>query len=153
MKNFTTFLLMFISINALAQIGVNTTVPSGMLDVSSATNGLLIPRVALIANNVAAPVVNPQGGALAISTMVYNTNPVAGVNGVSTGYHYWDGARWVSFTGNNSRDWSLNGNTSTNDPAIPLTYGTSTITAAENFLGTTDANDIVFGTNNIERFE
>jgi hypothetical protein len=152
MKNFTTFLLMFISINALAQIGVNTTVPSGMLDVSSATNGLLIPRVALTANNVAAPVVNPQGGALAISTMVYNTNPVVGVNGVSTGYHYWDGARWVSFTGNNSRDWSLNGNTSINDPAIPVTYGTSTIAAAENFLGTTDANDIVFGTNNIERF-
>lgn len=152
MKNFTTFLLMLISFNALSQIGVNTTLPSGMLDVSSTTNGLLIPRVALTANNVAAPVVNPQGGALAISTMVYNTNPVAGVNGVSTGYHYWDGARWVSFTGNNSRDWSLNGNTSTNDPAIPVTYGTSTITASENFLGTTDANDIVFGTNNIERF-
>ncbi len=151
MKNFTTFLLFFITINALAQIGVNTTLPSGMLDVSSTTNGLLIPRVALTANNVAAPVVNPQGGALAISTMVYNTNPVAGVNGVSTGYHYWDGARWVSFTGNNSRDWSLNGNTSINDPAIPVTYGTSTLLATENFLGTTDANDIVFGTNNIER--
>jgi len=152
MKNITAFLLIFIVFNAPAQIGVNTTVPSGMLDVSSATNGLLIPRVALTANNVALPVVNPQGGALAISTMVYNTNPVAGVNGVSTGYHYWDGARWVSFTGTNSRDWSLNGNTSTNDPAVPVTYGTSTITATENFLGTTDANDIVFGTNNIERF-
>jgi hypothetical protein len=152
MKNITTFLLIFIVFNAPAQIGVNTTVPSGMLDVSSATNGLLIPRVALTANNVAAPVVNPQGGALAISTMVYNTNPVAGVNGVSTGYHYWDGARWISFTGSNSRDWSLNGNTSTNDPAAPVTYGTSTIAATENFLGTTDANDIVFGTNNIERF-
>lgn len=152
MKNFTTFLLMFISFHALAQIGVNTTLPSGMLDVSSTTNGLLIPRVALTANNVAAPVVNPQGGALAISTMVYNTNPVAGVNGVSTGYHYWDGARWVSFTGNNSRDWSLNGNTSINDPAVPFTYGTSTILTTENYLGTTDANDIVFGTNNIERF-
>ena len=151
MKNFTTFLLFFITMNALAQIGVNTTLPSGMLDVSSTTNGLLIPRVALTANNVAAPVVNPQGGALAVSTMVYNTNPVAGVNGVSTGYHYWDGSRWVSFTGNNSRDWSLNGNTSTNDPALPVTYGTSTIGVAENFLGTTDANDIVFGTNTIER--
>ncbi|GAA4042606.1 hypothetical protein [Flavobacterium chungnamense] len=152
MKNITTFLLIFISFNAPAQIGVNTTVPNGMLDVSSTTNGLLIPRVALTANNIALPVVNPQGGALSISTMVYNTNPVTGVNGVSTGYHYWDGARWVSFTGNNSRDWSLNGNTSTNDPAVPGTYGTSTITATENFLGTTDANDIVFGTNNIERF-
>ncbi len=151
MKNFTLVLILFVSSISVAQIGINTTVPSGMLDINSTTNGFLMPRVALTANNVAAPVVNPQGGALPISTMVYNTNPVAGVNGVSIGYHYWDGARWVSFTGNNSRDWSLNGNTATNDPAIPVTYGTSTIGVAENFLGTTDANDIVFGTNNIER--
>jgi hypothetical protein len=135
-----------------AQVGINTTAPNGMLDINSTTNGFLIPRVALTANNVAAPVVNPQGGALPISTMVYNTNPVTEANGLSIGYHYWDGARWVSFTGNNSRDWSLNGNTSTNYPALPVTYGTSTIGATENFLGTTDANDIVFGTNNIERF-
>lgn len=152
MKKSTTLLAFFISILSYAQIGVNTLTPNGMLDVSSTTNGLLIPRVALTANNVAAPVVNPQGGALTISTLVYNTNPVAGVNGLTVGYHYWDGSRWISFTGGNSRDWSLNGNTSTNDPAAPVTYGTSTIAATENFLGTTDANDIVFGTNNIERF-
>lgn len=152
MKKSTTLLAFFISIVSYAQIGVNTLTPNGMLDVNSTTNGLLIPRVALTANNVAAPVVNPQGGALATSTLVYNTNPVAGVNGLGIGYHYWDGLNWISFTGRNSRDWSLNGNTSTNDPAAPVTYGTSTIAATENFLGTTDANDIVFGTNNIERF-
>lgn len=152
MKKSTTLLAIFISVLSYAQIGVNTLTPNGMLDVTSTTNGFLIPRVALTANNVAAPVVNPQGGALVTSTLVYNTNPVAGVNGLSVGYHYWDGSRWISFTGSNSRDWSLNGNTSTNDPAAPVTYGTSTIAATENFLGTTDANDIVFGTNNIERF-
>lgn len=151
MKKITTFLAFFISFLSLAQIGINTLTPSGMLDVSSTTNGFLVPRVALTANNVAAPVVNPQGGGLAISTLVFNTANVAGVNGVSQGYYYWDGANWISFTGNNSRDWSLNGNTSTNDPLAPITYGTSTIGAAENFLGTTDANDIVFGTNSIER--
>jgi hypothetical protein len=151
MKKSTTLLAIFISVISYAQIGINTLTPNGMLDVNSTTNGFLIPRVALTANNVAAPVVNPQGGALTTSTLVYNTNPVAGVNGLSVGYHYWDGLNWISFTGSNSRDWSLNGNSSTNDPAIPGTYGTSTITATENFLGTTDANDIVFGTNNIER--
>lgn len=47
--------------------------------------------------------------------------------------------------------WGLNGNASTNDPATPTTYGTSTIGATENWSGTTDANDYVLGTNNIER--
>ncbi|MCF6131139.1 tail fiber domain-containing protein [Flavobacterium wongokense] len=47
--------------------------------------------------------------------------------------------------------WGLNGNASTNDPAVPTTYGTSTIGGAENWSGTTDANDYVLGTNNIER--
>lgn len=151
MKKITTILAFFISMLSFAQIGINTIAPNGMLDVNSATNGFLIPRVALGANNVAAPVLNPQGGALTVSTMVYNTASVPGVNGVSPGYYYWDGGLWVSFTGNNSRDWSLNGNTSTNDPNVPVTYGTSTIGTTESFLGTTDANDIVFGTNNIER--
>lgn len=151
MKKSTTLLALFISVLSYAQIGINTLTPNGMLDVNSTTNGFLIPRVALTANNVAAPVVNPQGGALTTSTLVYNTATVAGINGVSPGYYYWDGLNWISFTGNNSRDWSLNGNTSTNDPAVPVTYGTSTIGTTENFVGTTDANDIVFGTNNIER--
>lgn len=151
MKNFTTFLILLIGSWSYAQIGVNTTTPNAMLEINSTTNGFLVPRVALTASNVAAPIVNPQGGAILESTMIYNTATVAGVNGVSPGYYYWDGSRWVSFTGNNSRDWSLNGNTSINDPANPITYGTSLIGATENYLGTTDANDVVFGTNGIER--
>ena len=151
MKNFTTLLLCLISFNALSQIGINTTLPSGMLDVSSTTNGFLLPRVSLTSSIVQAPIVNPQGGSLATSTLVYNFATVPGVNGVSPGYYYWDGLRWVSFTGNNSRDWSLEGNTSIINPANPATYGTSTIGATENFFGTADANDIVLGTNRIER--
>lgn len=87
MKTFT-FLMLLIANVAVAQIGVNTTTPNAMLDVNSATNGFLIPRIALTANNVAAPVVNPQGGALAESTMIYNTATVAGANGVSPGFYY-----------------------------------------------------------------
>ena len=37
------------------------------------------------------------------------------------------------------------------NPASPAIYGTSTIGVSENWLGTTDANDFVIGTNNIER--
>ena len=41
------------------------------------------------------------------------------------------------------------------NPASPATYGTSTFTETtptfENWIGTTDANDLTFGTNSIER--
>jgi hypothetical protein len=47
--------------------------------------------------------------------------------------------------------WKTLGNTSTNDPTAPVTYGTSAIGASENWMGTTDANDVVLGTNGIER--
>ncbi|WP_298222041.1 tail fiber domain-containing protein [Flavobacterium sp.] len=54
-------------------------------------------------------------------------------------------------TWQNNSTWSLTGNSGTNDPAVPVTYGTSTIGGSENWSGTTDANDYVLGTNNIER--
>lgn len=151
MKKITLLLMLLASLMLKAQVGVNTNTPNGMLDVTSSTNGFLLPRVALTATNVATPVVNPQGGALVESTLVYNTATVAGVNGVSPGYYYWNGSRWINFTGNSSRDWSLNGNSGITSPAIPGTYGTSLMGATENYLGTTDANDVVFGTNGIER--
>src|SRR5262245_31014074 len=51
-----------------------------------------------------------------------------------------------------AQNWLLLGNAGTNDPAVPATYGTSTIGGSENWVGTTDAQDLVIGTNNIERF-
>ena len=47
--------------------------------------------------------------------------------------------------------WSLTGNTAISNPVNPGTYGTSIIGATENFIGTTDNRDIVFGSNNLER--
>ena len=150
----TLYVILFyliLSIQSFAQIGINTTTPNAMLDISSTTNGFLIPRIALTANNLATPVVNPQGGALPTSTLIYNTATVAGVNGVFPGYYYWSGTLWTPLTGTSSSDWKIDGNIGTNDPAIPAVYGTSTIGATENFFGTTDPNDVVIGTNNIER--
>ena len=43
------------------------------------------------------------------------------------------------------------GNSAITTPASPATYGTSLIGAAENWIGTKDANDWVVGTNQIER--
>jgi hypothetical protein len=47
--------------------------------------------------------------------------------------------------------WALIGNSAITTPTTPTTYGTSTIGAAQNFIGTTNANDVTVGTNNIER--
>ncbi|WP_395052664.1 beta strand repeat-containing protein [Flavobacterium sp.] len=149
--HFLFFIVFILSQTTYSQIGINTTLPSAMLDVSSATNGVLFSRIALTANNVTAPVVNPQGGALPISTLIYNTATVTGANGVVPGYYYWNGILWIPFSNPISNDWKINGNVSTNDPTIPLTYGISIIGATENFVGTTDANDVVVGTNTIER--
>jgi hypothetical protein len=128
-------LLLLLFLNLLysqAQVGIGTTIPSGMLDITSTTNGVLIPRVALTAKNVAAPVVNPQGGALANSTLVYNiltsgTSP----NNVVPGFYYWETATlsWKPLV-TTSNNWSLTGNAGTN--------------ATTNFLGTTDDRDLVF---------
>ena len=63
-----------------AQVGVGTLTPRGALEVNSTTSGLLPPRVALTSLILAAPVLNPQGGALVAGTLVWNT-ATAGVIG------------------------------------------------------------------------
>jgi hypothetical protein len=60
---------------------------SAILDVSSATKGLLIPRIALTQTTSQNPIVNIP----ATSLLVYNT---ATVNDVTPGYYYWDGSKW-----------------------------------------------------------
>jgi len=147
MKNLL-YLLFFSIWCSNAQVGIGTTTPAGALDLNPtvATNyGLVPPRVVLTSILVEAPVVNPQGGALAIGTIVYNTT-AGGVapNNVGVGLYFWNGARWIAFAGApGGLDWSLTGNAST----IPNAFGV----AATNFLGTTDNVDLRIQTNNAER--
>lgn len=106
---------------------------SALLDIdgsalpANAQRGLLIPRVALTASNVALPVAAP-----ATSLLIYNT-ATAGVapNNVVPGYYYWDAAQWVRF-GTITSGWNLLGNAGT--------------TAGTNFIGTTDATAFVIKT-------
>lgn len=107
-------------------VGINSTgaapAASAMLDITSANTGVLLPRLALTATNVAAPVVAP-----ATSLLVYNT-ATAGVfpNNVTPGYYYWDGLVWVRFAGTTD-SWLTTGNAGT----VPGT----------NFIGTTGPQD------------
>ena len=133
--------ILFLSTYNFAQQNVSisdiSTTPhaSSVLDISSSTKGLLIPRVALTSINVSTPI----GSAPLTSLLVYNT-ATAGTapNNVTPGYYYWDGTKWCRFdTGNNVGDWKLLGNAGTN--------------VSDNFLGTTDNVDLVFRTNNAEK--
>ncbi len=122
-------------------IGINTNgatpAASALLDIdvsalpAAAKRGLLIPRIALTATNVAAPVVAP-----ATSLLIYNT-ATAGVapNNVTPGFYHWDGAVWVPLL-SGVTGWSTTGNNG--------------ITAA-NWLGTVNNADLIVKTQNIER--
>lgn len=109
---------------------------SALLDVdatalpAAAKKGMLVPRIALTATNVAAPVVAP-----ATSLLVYNT-ATAGVapNNVSPGYYYWNGAAWVRFA-SSADGWLTTGN-----------FGT---VAGTNWIGTNDAADWVIKTGGV----
>jgi Chaperone of endosialidase len=105
---------------------------SAILDVSSTAKGVLIPRVALTATNLAGPVAAPLP-----SLVIYNTATAgAGGTAVSPGFYYWTGTGWSRFqTGTaTGAEWSLTGNAGT----VPGTH----------FIGTTDGNDLRFKRNN-----
>lgn len=114
-------------------VGIGTAVPhaSAKLHIEDANRGLMIPRVSLAAvTNGTTPVNAPLTGLL-----VFNTNAaVTGGNG--QGFYYWDGTIWQRLQDGNGDAWLLNGNAGT--------------VAGTNFLGTLDAQDLVFKTNNIE---
>lgn len=133
---FKRFVVFIILINAFhfctaQNIGINNTgeVPhsSAMLDVYSTSSGLLIPRVALLSTtNTASPIASPT-----VSLVVYNT-ATAGTSpfNVIPGFYYYNGSEWSPIGGNLA--WSVFGNSGT--------------TAGTNFLGTTNAQDLVIKT-------
>src|SRR5215467_5371107 len=125
------------SIATAQSVGINDdgSLPNigAMLDVKSATRGVLIPRVALTATNLATPIASPVA-----SLLVYNT-AIAGSGGtaVTPGFYFWNGASWekISSASTPLSAWSLNGNSGTNSD--------------NNFIGTSDDQALVFKVNNV----
>ena len=151
MKKFFYAFALFTSVMQ-AQVGIGTSTPNGALDVNSSLPlpsthkaGLLPPIVALTATNsfatttVGSNVINPNGGGNPLTgTIVYNTyTSTAGANQVTPGYYFYNGTVWEKITSGSTTNWSLTGNAGT--------------TAGTNYVGTTDAVDLVLKTANTER--
>jgi trimeric autotransporter adhesin len=117
------------SVKTEAQVGIGTTVPDGALDITSTTDGLLIPRVALTITTSALPLTLPTA-----SELVYNTATVADV---TPGYYFWNGTIWVRLATGANNDWSILGNTG--------------IVDGTNFIGTAALTnvDVAFRRNNL----
>ena len=127
-------LLLFVILNSsiYAQVGIGTTSPSGALEVSSSTDGFLLPRIALTSKNDST-VTTPT-----VSEIIYNT-ATAGVspNDVRPGFYFWNGTSWIEMeNASGTKNWQSTGNTGA--------------TATTNFLGTTDDVDLNFRRSNIQ---
>ncbi len=104
-KCLTFYLIMFFSILGSvvtsAQVGIGTTTPQGALDISSSNSGVVIPRVGIISATDNTTVINPNGGAVLPSTMIYND----GSGGFTpVGFLFWNGANWTAVSGKSSGD-------------------------------------------------
>jgi len=83
---------------ANANVGIGNATPhsSAALEVKSTDKGVLVPRIALTAANVASPVTSP-----ADALLIYNTATAgAGTNAVIPGFYYWNAgaSRWNTIT-------------------------------------------------------
>ena len=88
--------LLFVGSPLMAQVKIgdnpNSISPNSILELESATKGLLSPRVQLQATNQATPLTAP----IIAGTRVFNTNTTSGGDyTVSPGEYYWDGSSWV----------------------------------------------------------
>ena len=117
---------------ATAQVGVNTTTPSALLEIKSTnqaaptnTDGIIIPKADTF------PAANPTAAQQGM--MIYLTTASGGN---SAGFYFWDNpsSSWKSIA-TGDKNWS--------------TIGNAGINALTNFIGTTDNVDVLFRRNNL----
>ncbi|AKK72065.1 hypothetical protein OK18_04905 [Chryseobacterium gallinarum] len=144
MKNkLFTFALLSASSLSLAQVGINTGLPSATLDVtgfpamSSKLDGIIAPRLTG-AELRAKTYTSAQTGAIVYVTLAESAPAGQTVDVVAPGYYYFDGTKWGSL----SADWRILGNTGTIATTAPLG---SDVTSG-NYLGTNDGQNIVLVT-------
>jgi hypothetical protein len=98
-KIFLNIVFVAASFTTFAQVGVGTTSPNtaAILDVTSTNKGLLLPRVALTATNLATPLSAHVAG-----MTIYNTATAGtGETTVLPGTYYNDGTKWIKLAEGN----------------------------------------------------
>lgn len=139
----TVILFIQVTFAQTGNVGIGTASPdaSAILDVNSSTKGLLIPSVALTATNSAGPITSPATSLLVYNTATAGTAP----NNVTPGYYFNSGTSaspiWVRLL-NQSTGWQTVGNTGTT-----TTSYADNAAQTNNFLGTTDNEDVEIYTN------
>ncbi len=133
MRKLLVLILCFSIVKILSaqNVGIGTTTPAAKLDIASSnpssptnSDGILLPRVNSFPTTD--PAVNQNG-------MIVYLTTASGT--YLSGFYYWDNnsSSWKGVGEN--RNWNLTGNAGTN--------------AANNFIGTTDDNDVFFKRNNV----
>ncbi|WP_160138722.1 hypothetical protein [Chryseobacterium sp. c4a] len=133
------------------QMGVNTIIPKSTFDISAKRDlsgnitdntqliGLQAPRLtrAELTLNTAAYGSDQQGALVYITDITGGDTNGTRTNITGIGYFYFDGSLWQKInTSLTSNDWHTTGNSGTQ--------------AGTNFLGTTDAQELMFKTNNVQ---
>ena len=129
----TTLIIVAHSTSIFGQVGIGTTNPSSSsaLDINSTNSGLLIPRISLTSTTDVVTVPSPE-----TSLLIYNR---ATISDVVPGFYYWD-TKWNLLQDSaTSINWKLTGNNITSD----------------NFLGTTNNQDLILkvNNNNVAKFD
>ncbi|SEW02155.1 hypothetical protein SAMN05421841_0667 [Chryseobacterium wanjuense] len=143
MKKITIFCFMLVSLLVYSQVGINTTNPAASLDITaknptgntSNIDGIIVPRVD---RERAQSMTTPT-----VSTLIYvndaSTGTAAGtaIDINTVGFYYFDGTKWTAInTTATNNDWKTIGNAGTNP--------------ANNFIGTTDNQNLIFKRNNAD---
>lgn len=118
---FITLLMCFVYINTFAQVGIGTASPNSSSQLEISST-LGGLLIPRMTQAQRTAVTTPATGLL-----VYQTD-------ATTGFWFYNGSAWTTFT---SSGWSITGDTGTNP--------------ATNFIGSTDAQDVIVSTNNTER--
>ncbi|SDH83593.1 Head domain of trimeric autotransporter adhesin [Chryseobacterium taeanense] len=142
MKKQTKFRILFVSVLLFnfslnfAQVGIGTSSPntSAMLEISSGSKGILIPRVALTSITDVVTIPSPANGLL-----IWNN----GLGGLSAaGFYFWSNSKWnqiatVSTALPSSGSWSTSGNN----------IGNYSGSGTNLSLGTSAYDDLIFKVN------
>lgn len=121
-----------ICLPAIGQVGLTGTTPRGALDLgSSSTMGFVFPRVALT-DAASATITAPDGSAIVVGTVVYNTTANgSGNNRVYPGLYVWTGSKWTNQT--SRKDYTIRmQNATLRTGSDDITYGDQSVSFNNN---------------------